>query len=90
VVDLTVRRERRWASAGQTPARELVRSTADPIAIGWGDPFNSGFRGTPQGLDDDNYRARFLPSSVSSASRSALRSIRLLTTVDVQAHNYYV
>jgi hypothetical protein len=27
VVDITVRRERRWTSAGATPARELVRST---------------------------------------------------------------
>jgi hypothetical protein len=26
-VGVTVRRERRWASAGATPARELVRST---------------------------------------------------------------
>jgi hypothetical protein len=34
-----------WTSAGGTPARELVRSTAAPIAIGWGDPFASGLRG---------------------------------------------
>ena len=27
VVGVTVRRERRWTSAGATPARELVRST---------------------------------------------------------------
>jgi hypothetical protein len=31
IVDVTVRRERRWTSAGATPARELVRST--PVAI---------------------------------------------------------
>jgi hypothetical protein len=27
IVGVTVRRERRWTSAGATPARELVRST---------------------------------------------------------------
>jgi hypothetical protein len=27
LIDVTVRRERRWTSAGATPARELVRST---------------------------------------------------------------
>jgi hypothetical protein len=27
MVGVTVRRERRWTSAGETPARELVRST---------------------------------------------------------------
>ncbi len=27
IVGVTVRRERRWTSAGETPARELVRST---------------------------------------------------------------
>jgi hypothetical protein len=27
IVVETVRRERRWTSAGETPARELVRST---------------------------------------------------------------
>jgi len=31
VVDVTVRRERRRISAGETPARKLVRSTAAPI-----------------------------------------------------------
>jgi hypothetical protein len=31
LVAVTVRRERRWTSAGATPDRELVRSTAAPI-----------------------------------------------------------
>jgi hypothetical protein len=40
----TVRRERRWTSAGATSARELDRSNAAPISSGWSDPFASGFR----------------------------------------------
>jgi hypothetical protein len=31
MVVVTVRRERRWTSAGETPDRELDRSTAAPI-----------------------------------------------------------
>jgi hypothetical protein len=34
----------RWSSTRAAPAHELVRSTAIPIAIGWGDLFAS----TPQ------------------------------------------
>ena len=37
----TVRRERRWISAGATPARELVRSTAAPIGVGPFSPASS-------------------------------------------------
>jgi hypothetical protein len=45
MVVVIVRRETRWTSAGQTPARELVRFIAAPIAIGWGDSFAGGFQG---------------------------------------------
>ena len=36
-----MRRERRWTSAGETPARELVRSTAAPIGVGPFSPASS-------------------------------------------------
>jgi len=37
MIGVIVRRERRRTSAGATPAGELVRSTAAPIAFGCGD-----------------------------------------------------
>jgi len=48
VVGVTVRRETRWTSDNENSRPELVRSTAAPVAIGWGDPFSSRFGGAPQ------------------------------------------
>jgi hypothetical protein len=72
VVGETVRRERRWTSAGETPARELVRSVAAPIAFVWGDPFASGFRSAPQApvYECDTRAVIILACSIDLSSRT--------------------
>jgi hypothetical protein len=44
IIGAKVRREKAWCNSRP----ELVRSTAAPVAIGWGDPFSSRFGGAPQ------------------------------------------
>ena len=45
LIGVTVRRERRWTSAGATPARELVRSTGSKRNGGGGNEAVGAFDG---------------------------------------------